>query len=443
LIKKIAKHIRAGTLLAALSEIKEARRNERKIQQEIADTLSLPDERSLVAAEQIIKKYFRYPLSVNYGLTGRYIKDLTRFIVTRRKGELLPEDQYTGLLERTEEIFYSSLSCHDWKKLCFLSVCNGLFRLSVIYRKKAITSAYQGARDHPAKLESLLEALKAAIDQGDYQRGEDLIARLSRSCWEKTYLEKLNWFNSLIMGNRVEASDLAWPLLSNLDQDYAKYIEGKSIAVVGPAPSGEETAADIDAHDVVVRFKYRGKNYLADSKEFGTRVNVSYYNNHVARTISELENHDFFDHLDYVVFKDIKFTFQKNLQKNHRVRIMFSPDDFFFLGSSNISPQVLYDLLHYRPSKIKVFKVNFYLSEKVHYQGYKHKPVKKTSSNYMYLWNEFAIHNPLTQLNFTRNLWHSGQIEVDHACEAVLRLSDEKYMSKLEDIYVKKPMNIL
>ena len=55
-------------------------------------------------------------------------------------------------------------------------------------------------------------------------------------------------------------------------------ISGKSVAVVGPAPSSELIGSEIDSYDIVVRTNYQGQNKLGDPKEFGVRTDISYYN---------------------------------------------------------------------------------------------------------------------------------------------------------------------
>ena len=441
MFKKILKHVRKGTLLAILAEILDARRNERKIKRELDDILVLPEKRACSAAGIILKKYFFYYWSKKHGLPRKHIKDIADFIVSRRKWILLPEEEYESLIKQAKELSFVRFRSSEWKKLSFLAMANGLFRLSAVYRDKAIEYACHQTRYTSASLENLKEVFKAAVDQGKYEKAFIIYDHIDRFAGHNSSCEKLLLFINLIKGDRNKAWSLAKSYYSSLDQAFARYIEGKTVAVVGPAPSGEELGAEIDSYDTVIRFNFRGKDFTADRREFGGRVNISYYNNEVAKIMSELENEDLFEDLDYAVFKDIKYPFQHQWHKKKRARILFSPDDYLLIGSANINPMVLYDLLHYKVSKIKLFKVNFYLAVDTHYAGYKPVQLSRNKDYYTDLWYNFAVHNPLTQLNLTRNLWLSGQIEVDKACEAVLSLNNEEYISKMEDIYVNKPIS--
>jgi len=212
------------------------------------------------------------------------------------------------------------------------------------------------------------------------------------------------------------------------------------VAVVGPAPSTENVANEIDSFDVVIRMNYRGQMLLPDYKEFGSKVHISYYNSDNARAISGMKEKGFFEDLDYAVFKKIRHDYQYLLVEKKRGRVFFSPNNCFFIGSANLLQYMLNDLIYFRPVRIKVFKVNFFLAQETYHAGYALD--KNNLKNFTWRWTSFAIHDQITQLNYVRNLWKSSQIEVDKACKAVLGLSSAEYMSRMENIYVEQPIKI-
>lgn len=43
----------------------------------------------------------------------------------------------------------------------------------------------------------------------------------------------------------------------------------------------------------------------------------------------------------------------------------------------------------------------------------------------------------LSQVNFVRNLWEAGLVEVDESCQEMLSLTSHDYLSAMEDIYAR------
>jgi len=436
LFKRILNHIRQGTFFSVLLQNKAAKQRERRVQKTLDRKLDLPDQDVLAGVEKTLKKYFNNPLSTYEGLPNDYIRNIARFIISRRSRKLLPDEEYYALLQQTEELDHTGISCANWKRLCYLAFCNGLFQVSARLRDKAIKNAYQNLDSKDPNPGGLIEAFKAAVDQADYQAAEAVLGRISGKFYDQAYLNNLSLYYYLMKRDKEKAWSLVQPLLTANDLAYADYLKGKSVAVVGPAPSGEDLGSEIDSYDIVVRPHYKGKEYVPNSKEFGTRVNVSYYGG-IIKTINEFDNLHFFNALDYAVFKAIKYPFQEKMYKKQHSRVCFSTKVLLFNGVANMIPLIIFDLLHFKTSKLKVFKVNFHLAEQLYYDGY---AFKGEEASFISRWPLFAGHNQITQLNFTRNLWYSGQIEVDESCEAVLRLTNEEYMSKMEDIYVKEPI---
>ena len=114
---------------------------------------------------------------------------------------------------------------------------------------------------------------------------------------------------------------------------------------------------------------------------------------------------------------------------------------------------VCFDVLNFRPKKIKLFNLNFRLAQEAHHEGYKPDSkahelyVKNSGITYHKLWPRqivttggFAHHDLLSQLNFTRNLWRNKKVEVDDVCAEVLLMSNKEYLARMEKIYILPAM---
>jgi len=133
--------------------------------------------------------------------------------------------------------------------------------------------------------------------------------------------------------------------------------------------------------------------------------------------------------LDFAVFRNRKHGFQEEMIKAQKARHIIE-NNMLFNGVFNMIPYAVYDLLHFSPSEIKVYHVNFFSSKKAYAENYYSKK-RDCFRNY----RMFAFHDCLTQLNFTRNILKAGLIDVDNNCASVLRMKNEDYMKRLEEIY--------
>jgi hypothetical protein len=213
-----------------------------------------------------------------------------------------------------------------------------------------------------------------------------------------------------------------------------KYIEGKSVAIVGPAPSNIDLSSEINSYDVVIRLNYKGKEYFKYASDSGNKINVSYYNGENSTLIKNFKNRSFLDDIDFAIFKKFKYGYQIELQKKYKKsRELKSFDSYIFMGSLNMIPNVVLDILRFNTTKIKIFKTNFFMSDFPHEKGYKLKNQAeiKTSDS----WNMHWEHNLVSQIKLMKNLWRSSKIEIDHECMKVLELNIDEYIKNMEMIY--------
>jgi len=125
------------------------------------------------------------------------------------------------------------------------------------------------------------------------------------------------------------------------DAAFREYVEGKTIAIVGPAPLDGDQMPEIEAHDLVyvVNAQWRTHNIRADmaflnggfSREYNRGMNVAYQ-------------------VDWVVLKNRQPARECSRQA-HSVR------------GYNVNQVVgaLYDLSIYSPADVKVYGADFYI----------------------------------------------------------------------------------
>jgi hypothetical protein len=381
-------------------------------------------------------------LNSSQGLSKEYIETLLKTIHEKWNSPDRTTEIEDVLRSMTVAYDANLLPAPQW--LAVYNACLSFGLLSVLepLRANAIESANIDEKKHPDNYRSVEQAFRVAMEQGNFQKAEDLLKRLGKLLNDRDTLLNYQVYYQLQTGQRVEASKPARELVRNHDYRdcFRKLVEGKRIAVVGPAPTGEQTGKEIDDYDLVVRMTYRGSDRVKDTNEFGRRTDISYYNSEYSRFISTLQNRKFFDDLKFAVFKGAPHQYQEELLKRGVGRFVRKPN-LFFNGVPNQVPSISHDLLLFEPKEVKLFKVNFYLSEKPFHDGYRdsHLEVmgnKIRSTDWSMLYS-FTLHDVLSQLSFVRNLVNAGMIHADDSCHRVLFMNSGDYLRELERIYVR------
>ncbi|MCC5824602.1 glycerophosphodiester phosphodiesterase family protein [Alkalimonas sp.] len=207
-------------------------------------------------------------------------------------------------------------------------------------------------------------------------------------------------------------------------QDFASYLHGKRVAVVGPVNVGLQQDAEIDAFDVVIRLNYRGVEPLTGNGA-GSKTQVSYYANDVIRGEGSSESIRLaMQQLDWVVFDT-----ESNQDKEFTVancRFNFPYRDFNPLskGVVNAIQKVILDLCLYQPACIKVFNANLWLSQS-EIPGYHVGYARNTVSRFIW-------HDPAANFLFMQNAWQNGIIEADPVLSQILSMSLNDYLRQLD-----------
>ncbi|MEL7035976.1 MAG: tetratricopeptide repeat protein [Cyanobacteria bacterium J06592_8] len=327
------------------------------------------------------------------------------------------------------------LSVSEWLSFYDVLNWNGFFKWGLVARQKGIQQAYHQGDTQSNKTENLKIAAMAAIDRADFKAADKYIDKLSATNFNRQELAELRAYKCLQEGD-IQGFRKLWPHeAKSVDVRFQEYIQGKSVAIVGPAPTGVADGEEIDSFDVVIRFNYRGLDSMPDPHEYGTKTNISLYNAHTIRYLITQNKLGFLSKLDFCLIRRPRYDLNSlGLDKN-KIRIIYESDSVLY-KSLNGLPAVLFDVLLQGVGKVKLFKSNFYLTSQHHSQTYRGRndadfagfPLRKIQP-------VVANHDLISQISFTRNLWKAGLISVDEQCARILKFSDEDYSFEMEKLF--------
>jgi len=147
---------------------------------------------------------------------------------------------------------------------------------------------------------------------------------------------------------------------------FGQYVDGRTIAIVGPAPAPYDQTAEVDAHDIVYRASY---GFLWDGKQeryeagrfhagYGTRVDMAFYNGGASRQAVDGVLDNVYQDVDWAIHKfapgyESPLT---NTRTANMPRVIHGKK-----VHANQIPIMLWDLTFYSPAKVTVFGADFYL----------------------------------------------------------------------------------
>jgi hypothetical protein len=146
---------------------------------------------------------------------------------------------------------------------------------------------------------------------------------------------------------------------------FGEYVDGRTIAIVGPAPVPYDQSAEIDAHDIVYRTSFGHMGNPSDRPQphrfpsgTGTRVDMSFYNTGWTRAAQDGYLDDVYPHLKWAIHK-IKPPYASpmtNIRAANKPSVIHGKK-----VAPNQVPIMLWDLTFYQPAKVTVFGCDFYL----------------------------------------------------------------------------------
>jgi hypothetical protein len=156
---------------------------------------------------------------------------------------------------------------------------------------------------------------------------------------------------------------------------FGEYVDGKTIAIVGPAPAPYDQTAEVDAHDIVYRASYGrsipslevlqsstaadGRDYFYSGvfpAGYGTRVDMAYYCSGDSDMAARGELDQVLVDLDWAVYKRL------NMPVTGLTNSRSANQPPMSSGLQNQITGMLWDLTFYHPQAVTVFGADFYTS---------------------------------------------------------------------------------
>lgn len=235
-----------------------------------------------------------------------------------------------------------------------------------------------------------------------------------------TNSSKYNYFRKLLFNG----SDVGGLNLKK-EEDFYGLIKGKGVAIIGPASNiSEDTWSRIrEQWDVIIVITYKDDTVYPIGNTSNTKI--SYYNNESKREIENNQS-DFIKRLDYVCFKSNP---SKKIDAV-RYRRFLSLDGLYYYGIPHMLPNILFDIIRFRPNEIGVFGFNLYLSNQQYREKYQSR--KKNASQWL---KDFAIHDIAIQYNVLEIFYRNNYFQPDDQLKSVLEMGIYNYLRAMESIY--------
>ena len=203
--------------------------------------------------------------------------------------------------------------------------------------------------------------------------------------------------------------------------NFENAVRGKSVAIVGPAPSLADQTADVEAHDLVYWVSYRN-NLQPHPTGYGDRVDAILYNAGHSREC-ELGKYDSF-------IKNIPYVFMKQHKRagpNNNYPMVARP-----FGKANQVQIVLHQLLPLKPAKISVFGSDLYLGGPGKAYAYSYDQRTPEAQ----FWG-VKLHQPELQHRYSRKVWMENKniIVGDDRFLAAVKMPTYVYMAELERVW--------
>jgi hypothetical protein len=209
--------------------------------------------------------------------------------------------------------------------------------------------------------------------------------------------------------------------------EFAEFVEGKSVALVGPAVAPYNQSDEVEAHDLVYRISYR-HDLDPPVAGYGKRTDIVFYNNEASRKYMYGVYDSFIDEVEWVVLKTGKRPPGpgRDISKDNTVvaRVPFA--------KANQLPTALFHLMKCNPAKVTVFGADLYLGGPK--TAYDPNHLKRTAARD---WWGINFHEPADQHHFMKDLWRRNREVIvgdDRFLEA-LGMSTPRYYRRLREVW--------
>lgn len=215
-----------------------------------------------------------------------------------------------------------------------------------------------------------------------------------------------------------------------LDEQFYKLISFKKIAIVGPSSNFSENGKEIDSYDVVVRMN-QADNIGLSKKFKGIKTDVIYFNGTKTEKLINKNDFAYINKAKFLIFKTEGYVNLFKTLNFKNVRRNMNIDNFLSIGSANMLPYIIYDLINYSPKKIKIFDNDLMINP----TRMKNYQTEKINNKEKFLKIIFE-HDPLSQFYFIKKMIKKYKnIQGDKRFNATIKMKDLNFLKKLEKSY--------
>ena len=345
-------------------------------------------------------------------------------------------DRYEELKQQMEQIPADSLTCHQWLYLHEMCCFRGKYTLAQIFHEKARMLAIAPINGDEIKPPISWEnTIRAAIEGGECHNQKDLDHLLARAKITGDVAKKLRLYIAVLFGQKIPSESMK----SFDEADFADYLEGKSIAIIGPAPTEVFDGKEIDSHDIIVRLNYSFEGKGTDQEHKGLRTHISCFSGMHARNLMNEGNGILPREISWACFKTkgmARHVKEANTDKQVRDHITFFRPKFH--GLFNLMPTVVLDLALFNAKSIKIYHTDLMLT--IHRQkGYNPESFNMPSKDIDGMKNNFRrssiFHDPILQYRTFHQLWCNKKITGDARFVEVMEMGLDAFLSELEHVY--------
>ena len=350
--------------------------------------------------------------------------------------QLLQPGDYDELKQQMIEAPVDLLPCRQWLNLHEMCCFRGRYTIGQIFREKARQLAIKPLDgrefEPPISWES---TIGAAIEGGECRRSDQLDKLLARAGITGEVVSKWHLYLAVLNGH-----DISREWLDQFEEsDFADYLVGKSIAIVGPAPTAALDAEQIDSHNLVVRLNHSYEGKGTDPQHKGLRTDVTCFNSEQAKSLMQKRNGVLPGEVTWGCFKSpglISHITDENKNKNARNLITFYQPQFH--GSFNMVPIVALDLALFAANSLKIYHTDLMLTinrQKGYYPESFNRPSDDVASMQKIFRHTSIAHDPVQQYRTLNNLWRNEKITGDARFVEVMQMGLSTYILELERVY--------
>ncbi|EDZ92885.1 Tetratricopeptide TPR_2 repeat protein [Limnospira maxima CS-328] len=338
------------------------------------------------------------------------------------------------IADNLEQIPFGFMDRASWIRLKDFLIGNYFIASGYLVRRKMAEFDSQSFRSGSIQEEAdLSRCLKLFIEQRDELKSKAALKKLLANCKKpnqlKSYLQLY-----LVNYERDKVSYLEGRVdYIKAEESYGQLINGKTVAIVGPAPTSEPHGEEIDSFDIVIRMTYLDNLDESLYPYTGQKTSVSYYNSRRGFSFKSYISL-IMPKLKFVCLKNARaISYLRQYSVNVRVGYRFNP---CYVGKNiNMLPIILSDLVQFKPQKIKVFCSNFFISKNNLYFD-KYPTFQKTHKRHRSLsGHHLSLHDIASQFSLVKNFWLSGLFEADPDLTEVLKLEVNEYIDEMEKLY--------